>query len=91
MVATLQHEPGKAMFVDWAGPTLTVVDALTVEQFKAFFFVASLPFSSMVIAKAFANMRQDAWNQAHADALEFFGGVPQMIVPDNAKTATHFR
>ncbi len=91
LVATLQHEPGKAMFVDWAGPTLTVVDAVTGEQFKAFFFVASLPFSSMVFTKAFANMRQDAWNQAHADALEFFGGVPQMIVPDNAKTATHFR
>ncbi|MGV2852900.1 Mu transposase domain-containing protein [Glutamicibacter sp. AGC13] len=45
----------------------------------------------MVFAKAFTSMRQDAWNQAHADALEFFGGVPQMIVPDNAKTATHFR
>lgn len=91
LVATLQHEPGKAMFVDWAGPTLAVVDAVTGEQFKAYFFVASLPYSSMVFAKAYPNMRQDAWNQAHVDALEFFGGVPQMIVPDNAKTATHYR
>ncbi|NAZ17274.1 IS21 family transposase [Glutamicibacter soli] len=91
LVATLQHEPGKAMFVDWAGPTLAVVDAVTGEQFKAYFFVASLPYSSMVFAKAYPNMRQDAWNRAHVDALEFFGGVPQMIVPDNAKTATHYR
>lgn len=29
VVATLQHEPGKAMFVDWAGPTLPVVDPAT--------------------------------------------------------------
>lgn len=91
LVATLQHEPGKAMFVDWAGPTLFVVDAVTGEQFKAYFFVASLPYSSMVFTRAYSNIRQDAWNQAHVQALEFFGGVPQMIVPDNAKTATHYR
>lgn len=43
VVATLQHEPGKAMFVDWAGPTMQVLDTVTGETFKAYFFVASLP------------------------------------------------
>lgn len=91
VVATLQHEPGKAMFLDWAGPTLPVVDLATGETRKAYFFVASLPYSGLVFCQAFDTMKQDAWNQAHVNALKFFGGVPQLVVPDNARTATHRR
>ena len=91
VVATLQHEPGKAMFVDWAGPTLPVVDVVTGETGKAYFFVASLPYSGLVFCQAFSNMKQEAWNRAHVNALAFIGGVPQLIVPDNARTATHRR
>lgn len=91
VVATLQHEPGKAMFVDWAGPTLPVLDTVTGETVKAYFFVASLPYSGLAFCKAFSNMKQDAWNQAHVNALAFIKGVPQLIVPDNARTATHKR
>ena len=91
VVATLQHEPGKAMFVDWAGPTLPVVDTVTGELSKAYFFVASLPYSGLVFCQAFSTMKQEAWNQAHVNALAFIGGVPQLIVPDNARTATHKR
>lgn len=91
VVATLQHEPGKAMFVDWVGPTLPMVDTVTGEVSKAYFFVASLPYSGLVFCQAFSNMKQEAWNQAHVNALAFIGGVPQLIVPDNARTATHKR
>ncbi|WP_411730946.1 IS21 family transposase [Paeniglutamicibacter sp.] len=91
VVATLQHEPGKAMFVDWVGPTLPIVDTVTGEVGKAYFFVASLPYSGLVFCQAFSNMKQEAWNQAHVNALAFIGGVPQLIVPDNARTATHKR
>lgn len=31
LVATLHHEPGRAMFVDWAGDTISVVDQITGE------------------------------------------------------------
>lgn len=76
VVATLQHEPGKAMFVDWAGPTLPVVDTVTGEAGKSYFYVVSMPFSRLV----FANMKQEVWNQAHVNALVFIGRVPQLIV-----------
>ncbi|WPR65291.1 IS21 family transposase [Glutamicibacter protophormiae] len=89
VVATLHHEPGKALFVDWAGPTIHVVDQVTGEVRKAYLFVAALPYSGLTFCKAFSNMKQDAWHQAHVNALEFIGGVPQMIVPDNASTAVH--
>lgn len=91
VVATLQHEQGKAMFVDWAGPTLPVVDTVTGETLKAYFFVASLPYSGLVFCEVFSDMKQQTWNRAHVNALEFIGGVTQMIVPDNAATATHRR
>ncbi|MFJ2617864.1 IS21 family transposase [Glutamicibacter sp. NPDC087344] len=91
VVATLQHESGKSMFVDWAGPTVPVVDLATGESQKAYFFVASLPYSGLVFCQAFNTMKQGSWNQAHVNALAFIGGVPQLIVPDNARTATHRR
>ena len=43
LVATLHHEPGRALFVDWAGDTIPLVDAVTGEIVKAYFFVAVLP------------------------------------------------
>ncbi|ALQ29472.1 hypothetical protein ATC04_02240 [Arthrobacter sp. YC-RL1] len=58
---------------------------------KAYFFVASLPYSGLVFCKAFSTMKQESWNQAHVNALSFYGGVPQLIVPDNAHTATRRR
>ena len=64
---------------------------VTGETSKAYFFVASLPYSGLVFCQAFSNMKQEAWNQAHVNALAFIGGVPQLIVPDNARTATHKR
>ncbi|MCB9427703.1 MAG: IS21 family transposase [Actinobacteria bacterium] len=89
LVATLHHEPGRAMFVDWAGDTLTVVDALTGEATKAYLFVAVLPFSGMVFCQGFTTMGMDSWIAGHVGAFTTFGGAPQLVVPDNALTATH--
>lgn len=89
IVATLHHEPGRAVFVDWAGDTIPIVDAVSGETVKAYLFVAVLPFSGYVFARAYLNMRMDAWILAHVHAYQFFGGVPQITVPDNALTATH--
>ena len=89
IVATLHHEPGRSMFVDWAGDTIPVVDAVSGETLKANVFVAVLPFSGYLFVRAFASMRMEAWLSAHVSAFEFYGGVPQITVPDNALTATH--
>lgn len=89
VVATLHHEPGRAMLVDWAGDTLPLSDAFTGEVTKAYLFVAVLPYSGMVFCRAFTDMKQDAWNSAHVQAFEFYGGVSQIVVPDNAATATN--
>ncbi|MEI6623070.1 MAG: IS21 family transposase [Actinomycetes bacterium] len=89
LVATLHHEPGRAMFVDWAGDTIPVVDVVTGEVLKAYLFVAVLPFSGCVYCRAFTTMGMDAWIGGHVGAFGFYGGVPRIVVPDNALTATH--
>lgn len=89
VVATLRHEPGRAMLVDWAGDTLQVVDAVTGEVTKVYLFVAVLPYSGVVFCRGFTDMKSPSWIGAHVGAFESFGGVSQLIVPDNPTTATH--
>jgi transposase len=43
--------------------------------------------SSYTYAETTRDQQLEAWIQAHIDALEFFGGVPTLAVPDNTKTA----
>jgi transposase len=89
LVAVLRHEPGRAAFVDWAGDTVPLADAVTGEKSRAYLFVAALPFSGLVFCGAYTDMKMENWIDAHVRMFEFFGGVPQIIVPDNASTATH--
>jgi transposase len=91
LVATLQHEPGRAMLVDWAGDTIDLVDAVTGSVTRAFLFVAVLPFSGVVFCHAYMSMQSPAWLDAHARAFSAFGGVTQLVVPDNPTTSTHQR
>ena len=91
LVATLQHEPGRAILIDWAGDTIDLVDAVTGEITRAYLFVAVLPFSGALFCHAATNMKSEAWLDAHVRAFSFFGGVTQIIVPDNPTTSTHRR
>lgn len=86
-VYRIKHEPGRRMFVDWAGSVGHVTDAVTGGIIDAYIFVACLPYSAMLYAEAFMDMKQPAWTAAHIHAFEYFGGVPAILVPDNAKTA----
>jgi transposase len=89
LVAVLRHEPGRAMLVDWAGDTMDVVDTITGEVIRAVLFVAVLPFSGAMFCRAYADMKSPAWLDAHVQSFAFFGGVAQIVVPDNPTTSTH--
>lgn len=52
----VQHKPGDAMEVDWAGDTIPVFDSVTGEVSAAYLFVAVLPCSCFVYAEACSNM-----------------------------------
>lgn len=87
VVAVLHHIPGNAMHVDWAGDTLTITDTVAAKSVPAYLFVATLPYSGMIHLTAALSMKTEAFIDAHIRALRYFGGVPQLIIPDNPATA----
>ena len=80
------HEPGEKLFVDWAGDKIEIREPGTGRTVRASLFVAAMGASHKIYAEAFVNEKLDSWISAHVHALEFFGGVPRLIVPDNPKT-----
>ena len=73
--------------MDYAGDTVPIVDRHTGETQDASIFVAVLGASNYTYAEA--SLRQDlpSWLAAHTRALEFLGGCPCVVVPDNTKDA----
>lgn len=81
------HRAGEKLFVDYCGPTMDVVNPDTGEVRKAQIFVAVLGASNYTFACASWSQQQEDWLNAHVNAFEFFGGVPELVVPDNLKSA----
>jgi transposase len=76
------HVAGEKLFVDYAGQTMPVVDAATGEIRRAQFFVAVLGASNYTYACATWQQTAADWVGAIIDTLEFIGGVPRLVVPD---------
>ena len=76
-----QHRrAGEKLFVDFAGPTVALTDGS-----RAQIFVAAMAASSFVFACAVLAQRLEDWIACMVRALHFYGGVPQLIVPDNPR------
>ena len=78
------HRAGEKLFIDFAGPTV----ALTVrgqEVGRANIFVAALGVSGYCFCMATPTQTARDWLEATARALGFYGGVPQLVVPDNPR------
>lgn len=87
-VTLRQHyKAGELMQVDWAGQTQPIRDRETGEERQAQLFVACLCASQLTYAELCWTQAQEEWIGAHVRALEYFGGVPEIVVPDNTKTA----
>ena len=82
-----QHRVGEKLFVDYCGPTLPVVNPDTGEIRDAQVFVAVLGASSYTFAEATWSQSLPDWVGSHVRAFAFFGGLPEVVVPDNLKSA----
>jgi len=82
------HAGGDKLFVDYAGDTVPViVDRLTGKTQPAQIFVAVLGASNFTYAEASWTQGLADWIGAHTRAFAAIGGVPKLLVPDNAKVA----
>ena len=80
-----QHRAGEKLFIDYAGPTLPIINAATGEITRAHIFVAALGASNYTYACATPGETQVDWLTSLGQALSYFGGVPEMVVPDNPR------
>jgi transposase len=88
VVMRQDHKAGEKMFVDFPGVTIPIYDERTLEvNFRAELFVAVLGASSYLFATALRSQQLEHWVGAHVSAFEFFGGCPEVVVPDNLKSA----
>lgn len=83
------HRAGEKAFIDYAGPTIPIVDHRTGEvMFEANVFVAVLGASNYTYAEATRSQTLSDWLGSHVRMFEFFGGVTEILVPDNLRSAT---
>ena len=80
------HLPGEKLFVDWAGQTVPIHNAVDGSVSAGHLFVAVLGASNKTYVEAFANEQLAAWLEAHCRAYDYFQGVARVTVPDNLKT-----
>ncbi len=81
------HKPGEKLFVDYAGQRPLVYNALTGEAKKVSIFVAALGVSQLIYAEATEDEKLPSWMKSHQNAFDFYGGVTEVLVPDNLKSA----
>ncbi len=82
-----EYRAGEKLFVDYAGQTMEITDPETGEIQEVQIFVATLGASNYTFAEATLSQELSSWVQSHVHAFEFFGGVPEILVPDNLKSA----
>lgn len=81
------HRAGEKLFIDYCGPTVDVIDPSTGEIRSAAIFVAVFGASNYTYAEATWDQKLANWVGSHVRAFQFFGGVPELLVPDNLRSA----
>lgn len=81
------HRAGEKLFIDYCGPTVPIINQATGEVRNAQVFVAVLGASSYTYAEATWSQALPDWIASHQRAFQFLGGVPELLVPDNLKSA----
>jgi transposase len=77
------HQGGDKLFIDYAGPKVTLVDPQTGAFQQASLFVAVMGASQYTFAEATWDQSLENWLGSHVRAFQYFGGVPSLLVPDN--------
>ena len=83
----IEHKFGDKLFVDYCGKKLLITDRHTGIETEVEVFVAILGGSQYIYCQASETQQLDDFLDAMSNTLEYLGGVPQAIVPDNLKSA----
>lgn len=82
-----KHNPGDKLYVDFTGDKLHYVDRTSGEIIPCEVFVATMGYSNYMAVIATPSQKIEDVVEAQVKALEYIGGCPSAIVPDNLKAA----
>lgn len=80
------HKAGEKCFVDYSGKKPSIVNAKTGERTEVELFVAVMGASNYTYVEATATQRSADWIASHVRLVEFLGGAPHALVPDQLKS-----
>lgn len=83
----LQHKPGEKLYIDFAGTKLSYINQHTGELIYCQVFIACLPYSDYGFAIAVKSQSIEDFIYALDRCMHFLGGVPEVLVTDNLKSA----
>lgn len=83
----IDHKAGDKMEVDYSGKKLQIIDKQTGEICNAEVFVSILCASQLIYVEASESQSKENFITSVENALQYYGGVPCAIVPDNLKSA----
>jgi len=81
-----EYRAGEKMFIDFAGKGIPIINSFNGESTVAEIFVAVLGASNYTYAEAVESQNLPSWIGAHTRAFEYFGGVSDILIPDNLKS-----
>lgn len=80
-----EYKAGEKMLLDFSGMTVPVF-VPGEPPLEASIFVATLGASNLIYTEALPGEDIDSWMGANVRCFEYFGGVPEVAVPDNLKS-----
>ena len=84
-----QHKAGDKTFIDYSGMTMDIIDPDANEIRKAEVFIGVLGGSNLTYAEATWTQTMPDFIASHVNMFAYFGGVTNLLVPDNLKSAIH--
>lgn len=82
----VERKPGEEAQVDF-GYAGRMINSESGKLRKAWTFVMTLSWSRHQYVEFVWDQKVETWLRLHRNAFEFFGGIPERIVPDNLKAA----
>lgn len=84
------HKAGEKLFVDYCdGEGIGIIEQLSGKIMKTQLFVGVWGASNYTYAEASYGQEKQDWIMSHVRALEYFGCVPHIIIPDNLKSGVN--
>jgi len=83
----INHKAGEKTFIDFSGLKWEIINKDTGELIEVDIFVATLGASGYTYSEASLDQTKPSLIATTINALEFFKGVTEILVPDNMKSA----